>query len=86
MTKKKPVAKKETKDNPLYYIQYAHARICSVFSKLQKEKRQYNESVGKDFVSLLNSEKEIQIIQLLSQYSEMLNRSANNFEPHLLCY
>ena len=80
------LAKKETKDNPLYYIQYAHARICSVFSKLQKEKRQYNESVGKDFVSLLNSEKEIQIIQLLSQYSEMLNRSANNFEPHLLCY
>ena len=77
------LAKEQSKDNPLYYVQYAHARICSVFKK--------HESVSKDIptnpdTSLLTSEKEIEIQKLLATYPAVLERAAKLSEPHLICY
>ena len=76
------LAKEQSKDNPLYYIQYAHARICSVLRKAE------NEFEGFDSVdlALLGSEKEIEILKLLRQYPQLIERSAKAGEPHLLCY
>lgn len=80
------LAKEESKDNPLYYIQYAHARICSVFSKLSDANLSYNEQVALESLNKLNSDHEVEIQQLLSQFPEVIKRSAENYEPHLICY
>ena len=75
------LAKEQPKDNPLYYIQYAHARICSVFRKSK---------IGEDSqvadLNLLDSERETEIIKSLGQYPKLIERAANNYEPHLPCY
>ena len=80
------LAKEQSKDNPLYYIQYAHARICSVFEKLEENKKSYKESIAMRSLDQLNSEQEIEIQKLLSQFPEVVIRSAANYEPHLICY
>ena len=76
------LAKEQSKDNPLYYIQYAHARICSVLRKAENEFEDFD-SVE---LTLLGSEKEIEILKLLRQYPQLIERSAKAGEPHLLCY
>ena len=76
------LAKEQSKDNPLYYIQYAHARICSVLRKAENEFEDFD-SVE---LSLLGSEKEVEILKLLRQYPQLIERSAKAGEPHLLCY
>ena len=76
------LAKEQSKDNPLYYIQYAHARICSVLRKAENEFEDFD-SVE---LALLGSEKEIEILKLLRQYPQLIERSAKAGEPHLLCY
>ena len=80
------LAKEQSKDNPLYYVQYAHARICSIFDKLEENKKSYKESIAMDSLDQLNSEQEIEIQKLLSQFPEVVIRSAANYEPHLICY
>ena len=76
------LAKDQSKDNPLYYIQYAHARICSV---LKKSNAQIMELESAD-LALLNTEKEIEIQKTLNQYPALIKRAARSSEPHLLCY
>ena len=80
------LAKSQTKDNPLYYIQYAHARICGVFETLKKEGMKLNQELGLDNLNLLNLDKEIEIQKMLLQYPEVISRAAENSEPHLICY
>ena len=76
------LAKEQSKDNPLYYIQYAHARICSVLRKAENEFEDFDSAE----LALLGSEKEIEILKLLRQYPQLIERSAKAGEPHLLCY
>ena len=76
------LAKEQSKDNPLYYIQYAHARICSVLRKSKVNEKEISTS-GSD---LLISDKEIEIQKLLRQYPSLIERAALASEPHLLCY
>jgi len=75
------LAKKQSPENPVYYVQYAHARICSIFR--EKKKREYKK------VSLNESAEEekkesIEIIRRLSQYPEIVNKCAERYEPHHL--
>ena len=67
------LAKERSKDNPLYYIQYAHARICSVLRKAENEFEDFD-SVE---LALLSSEKETEILKLLRQYPQLIERSAS---------
>ena len=76
------LAKEQSKDNPLYYIQYAHARICSV---LRKSKAQEEELTASE-LGLLDSNKEIEIQKILKQYPPLIERAALASEPHLICY
>ena len=76
------LAKEQSKDNPLYYIQYAHARICSV---LRKSKAQEKELTTSE-LGLLDSNKEIEIQKILKQYPPLIERAALASEPHLICY
>ena len=80
------LAKSQTKDNPLYYIQYAHARICGVLETLKKEGGKLNQNLGLDNLDLLNLDKEIEIQKMLVQYPEVISRAAKHSEPHLICY
>src|SRR4030042_496657 len=76
------LAKKQSADNPVYYVQYAHARIASIL-KLAKEK-------GIDYahgdVSLLTTEPELTLIRRMILLPEILELVADTMEPHHLPY
>ena len=76
------LAKEQSKDNPLYYIQYAHARICSVLRK----SRTKEEELSTSELGLLDSSKEIEIQKILKQYPPLIQKAALASEPHLICY
>ncbi len=77
------LAKEQSKDNPLYYIQYAHARICSVFNKVKYDLEENHKNVN---LSLLNTEKEIEIQKHLASFPSLIEKAAKSNDPHLICY
>ena len=78
------LAKSESKDNPVYYIQYAHARICSVLRKLESEGMAWDQAMGLASLERLDSEAERDLVTALSKYPETVKQAAANFEPHQL--
>jgi arginyl-tRNA synthetase len=80
------LAKSESKDNPVYYIQYAHARICSVLRKLEEQSSSWNRENGLANLELLVLEHERDLATKLSKYPEVLNNAAINLEPHALTH
>jgi len=78
------LAKSESKDNPIYYIQYAHARVCSVLRKLEADGMHWHQDEGIAALALLNSEAEKDLMTKLSRYPEILQNAAMNYEPHQL--
>ena len=78
------LAKTQSKDNPIYYIQYAHARVCSVHRKLAENNWTWDQEAGLTHLDRLDSEHEKDLITRLSKYPEVLTNAAVNYEPHLL--
>jgi arginyl-tRNA synthetase len=76
------LAKSESKDNPVYYIQYAHARICSVMRKLAEAEYQWTEKDGLAAIDALTLEQERDLATKLALYPEVLQAAAINHEPH----
>ena len=76
------LAKKESADNPVYYVQYAHARIASIM-RLAEER---NIDYSRGDVALLVTEPELDFIRKMIQLSEVIEIVANNLEPHHLPY
>lgn len=76
------LAKSQSKDNPVYYIQYAHARACSVQRKCAEEGKPWDKALGEANLTELSSEYEIDLTNKLSQYPEVVERAALNHEPH----
>jgi arginyl-tRNA synthetase len=76
------LAKKQSADNPVYYVQYAHARIASIL-RLAKERR-IDYSDGD--VSRLTSEPELTLIRQLLLLPELVETAAQTLEPHHLTY
>ena len=76
------LARSQTNENPVYYIQYAHARICSVLRKLADEgvERGFNECVGD--LSILTLDEEKEIANQLAKYPELVANAAAHREPH----
>jgi arginyl-tRNA synthetase len=77
------LAKSKSHDNPVYYIQYAHARICSVMDKY-KQQTPLTHQVNIDQLSLLSEESEIELLKLLYNYPDVVKKSGLNGEPHLV--
>ncbi len=73
------LAKSKTNENPVFYIQYAYARICSVI------KQASDNTAGVD-LSLLDNDNEALLIKELNRYKDVLHASAINYEPHILAY
>jgi arginyl-tRNA synthetase len=78
------LAKSKTNENPVYYVQYAHARICSVFSQLSDRQYSYDQANGLQHLDLLTAEQERDLFTLLSRYPDIITNAAIGYEPHLL--
>ncbi len=78
------LAKSKTNENPVFYIQYAHARICSVFRQAEEKGIQFD--LKKANLSLLNEATEKILIKQLNRYQGVVESSALHYEPHQLAY
>lgn len=80
------LAKSQSNENPVYYIQYAHARIASVWRQLDESEWNYNENNGLEHLTRLDSEAEIALCKQLQKYPEILQKAATHYEPHTLAH
>ncbi len=81
------VAKSESNDNPVYYIQYAHARIASVFRQLDERELSWDRGNGVEHLGRLVEVQEKALMTALSRYPEVIELAANNRAPqHLVHY
>lgn len=76
------LAKSQSNDNPVYYIQYAHARVCSVMEQWGGNPA---ELVNADLTPLVE-EQELQLLQRLLDYPEQIEGAARELAPHLLAF
>ncbi|GAI37007.1 unnamed protein product, partial [marine sediment metagenome] len=76
------LAKKQSADNPVYYVQYAHARIASILRLAQERGIDYADGD----VSLLTTEPELALIRKMLLLPEMVEVVAHTLEPHHLAY
>jgi arginyl-tRNA synthetase len=81
------VAKSQSNDNPVYYIQYAHARVASVFRQLAEKSLDWDQANGRSRLGLLVEPQEKTLMTSLSRYPEVVELAANNRAPqHLVHY
>jgi arginyl-tRNA synthetase len=79
------LAKSQSSDNPVYYIQYAHARICSVFRQLEQKGMQ-TPDLNKPDYELLIEPQELDLLTMLSRFPEVVELAAGSYEPHQIAY
>ena len=80
------LAKSESNDNPVYYIQYAHARICSVLRQLEEKSLSYDQGEGLANLALLTEKHELELTSRISRYPEVIESGAKNHEPHQIAH
>ena len=80
------LAKSRTNENPVYYIQYAHARVSSVMKQLDARGFEFDREEGIANTSLLSGEHEQAVLNSLSRYPEALELAAANRAPHALAH
>lgn len=78
------LAKSQSNENPVYYVQYAHARICSVLRQLTEKNMSYDQNDGLKHVARLTEPQELQLINTLSRYKDVIIKAAQNYEPHII--
>ena len=76
------LAKSQSDENPVYYVQYAHARLCSVMREWGGDPSK----LGDADLGLLASPHESALAQKLAEFPELVARAANEFSPHLVTY
>jgi len=80
------LAKSHSNDNPVYYIQYAHARVASVFRQLEEKSLSWDRAGGLDNLTLLSEIHEKALMGTLSKYPEIVELAANNRAPQHLAH
>jgi arginyl-tRNA synthetase len=80
------LAKSRSNENPVYYIQYAHARICSVLKTLKDQGLRHNTAIGMAALEMLEEEHENQLLRLLSRYPEVIEAAARLRAPHMMAH
>ena len=75
------LAKSESSDNPVYYVQYAHARVCSVFAQIEGWEFPKNLSLEP-----LKSDRELLLAQRLAEFPELILTAARERSPHSLAF
>ncbi len=77
------LAIKEDAQNPVYYVQYAHARICSILRNLEADGVYPRECTADDF-ALLTANEELELIRFISGYTDEIIRSAEKLDPSII--
>ena len=80
------VAKQKTNDNPVYYVQYVHARISSIFKKAQTEKGIDSVNGDTETLGLLSEPEEIALIKHMARYPEVIQTAGQWMEPHRIAF
>jgi len=80
------LAKSQSSDNPVYYVQYAHARVCSVLRQAAERGMAAGPLPGDAGLELLQAEHETAVLKTLSRYPEVIELAALNEEPHQLVH
>ena len=75
------LAKKQSDENPVFYLQYAHARICSILKMIERE----NLKSSTENLNLLSTDEEIQVLKKLHLFENEVLESAEGFEPNRIC-
>jgi len=79
------LAQKQSQENPVYYVQYAHARICSIFEKAKEQGLEKIDWEMVDF-SVLSSEEEIALAKKIEEFKEVVVSASRFFAPYKLTY
>ena len=80
------IAKKQSNENPVYYVQYAHARICSIMRMAQQEHGIVLPAYKDINPALLNEPEEMTLIKLMARYPEVIEGAAKSLEPHRITF
>ena len=80
------LAKSRSNENPVYYIQYAYARIQSVLRQLAEKGWEWDINTGLATLAHLNTSHEIELMQQLQRYPTIVQQAALKHEPHILCH
>ncbi len=80
------LAKSRTNENPVYYIQYAHARVASVMKQLAARGLEFDRDAGLASLALLTSAHEQAVLASLARYPEVIEQAAANRVPHALVH
>jgi arginyl-tRNA synthetase len=80
------LAKSRSNENPVYYIQYAHARVSSVLRQLQERGLEHDVAHGIASLAKLTEPQELQLIKRLSAYPEVIKQAATLRAPHALVH
>ncbi|AFN75534.1 arginyl-tRNA synthetase [Melioribacter roseus P3M-2] len=75
------LAKKQSDENPVFYLQYAHARISSILRMTKEEGLE----MSTENLHLLETDEEQRLLKKLYQYPDEVTLSAENYEPHRIC-
>jgi arginyl-tRNA synthetase len=80
------LAKSRSNDNPVYYIQYAHARVASVFRQLDEKGLEWDGASGTENLARLEEKHEKTLMSTISRYPEIIDLAAANRAPHHLVH
>ncbi len=80
------LAKEQSNANPVYYVQYAYARIASVMRQLVTKKLVWDKSLGMNSLEQLKEDQEQELLILLNRYPEILELAAVSYEPHIIAH
>ena len=80
------LAKSQSNDNPVYYLQYAHARICSVLRQAEERGSAYDEAAGLAALDRLSETHEKQLQVLLGRFAEVIQQAAEQMAPHMIAF
>lgn len=78
------LARAQTNDNPVYYIQYAHARVSAVFRQLAERGLRYDAAAGLAALDRLTEADAVALVALLGRFAETVQSAAQNLEPHVV--
>ncbi len=77
----------QSKDNPIFYVQYAYARCCSVLRNLKEQMPNLNlENIDQKVLNNLTDEAEIELIKKLASYPRIIEMAVVNYEPHRIAF
>lgn len=80
------LAKSQSNENPMYYIQYAHARISSLFRRLSEADYTWDKELGLASLGTLTTDHELALIKRISAYPDLIKSAAKQLEPHSIAH